>query len=535
MLDKLFSKFKIEYVFITLMTIVMIGVVDYFGKTRPEPTHDSRGNEINVADLTVEEVEKYSGTWFTMLASDNDSICFDINAKQFDGDSTFYFILPEDSDLSHIIFYVRDTYDQFCQRIEGDFSNGPIQVGSESVGIKITRFPLLQMQISQDSPSFSTICDDGLGETIGFGDLAVRTTNDFANENACYRYINGSNSKDDISKAFTLKPRGNATWAYPKHPFSIVFDKPVSLLGMKKHKGYNLIANAKDKSLLKNAVIIDMAKELGVKYQCEYRFVTLFANGQYQGVYMLTSKNRVGKNEINLKPGDYLVNWGGTDLKQPIFYESKMEWLPIETENPYFDIIWPEEDDNIDEKEDFLIGFVRAMEDVDSSDLFDYIDLNSFLRYYWIQEFSMNMDMDYRSVYMYFSSSDRKLHMEPVWDYDMTFGVDETRFDVDLSNPVGWKARNYSWLNYLYNHEVFKTESEKYYNEYFRDAMIHARDSFESQIAMMAEDGQLDLNLWGQDTYGAIQYDTDSYEEWCEEILRFIDDRILFIDGEMSS
>ena len=52
---------------------------------------------------------------------------------------------------------------------------------------------------------------------------------------------------------------------------------------------------------------------------------------------------------------------------------------------------------------------------------YDYIDIDSFINYYLIQELFMNVDVDYSSVFMY-KHGDEKLKFGPIWDFDLSSG-----------------------------------------------------------------------------------------------------------------
>src|SRR5699024_4806536 len=67
----------------------------------------------------------------------------------------------------------------------------------------------------------------------------------------------------------------------------------------------------------------------------------------------------------------------------------------------------------IDEFETLLYS-----KDKDWDKISKMIDVESFIKYYFIQEFSENPDGCRSSVYMYKDGKDDVIHMGPVWDYD---------------------------------------------------------------------------------------------------------------------
>ena len=55
-------------------------------------------------------------------------------------------------------------------------------------------------------------------------------------------------------------------------------------------------------------------------------------------------------------------------------------------------------------------------------DITKLIDVESFAKYYLINEFAENLDTYYSSTYLYKDGSKDVIHMGPTWDYDMAFG-----------------------------------------------------------------------------------------------------------------
>ena len=82
-----------------------------------------------------------------------------------------------------------------------------------------------------------------------------------------------------------IRGRGNSTWGLPKKPYKIKFYSKEKFLG----KGYanakkwTLLANAGDKSLIRNAITSEMGDWLGLKNSPAAKFVDLTLNGQFQG------------------------------------------------------------------------------------------------------------------------------------------------------------------------------------------------------------------------------------------------------------
>ena len=97
-----------------------------------------------------------------------------------------------------------------------------------------------------------------------------------------------------------IKGRGNYSWIdLPKKPFNIKLDDKADLIGSGEAKSYCLIANDQDDTLTRNKSLYDLSGELGL-YYTQSKYVDLYINNQYYGLFQLTDKVEVGKTRINI-------------------------------------------------------------------------------------------------------------------------------------------------------------------------------------------------------------------------------------------
>lgn len=103
-----------------------------------------------------------------------------------------------------------------------------------------------------------------------------------------------------------VKVRGNYTSTYPKRPIRIKFDKKQAMCGLNngtKLKSWVLLAEYKDHSMLRNSVTAFLGNTLlssnGV-YCTDFRYVKVYINDSYNGLYLLVEQQQVNKNRINI-------------------------------------------------------------------------------------------------------------------------------------------------------------------------------------------------------------------------------------------
>lgn len=215
-----------------------------------------------------------------------------------------------------------------------------------------------------------------------------------------------------------LKGRGNGTWVQEKKPYQIKFTGKVDLLGMEKAKKWYLLANATDGAFLRNDLAFKFAKMLDMKYVFEGRFVELYINGDYRGLYYLTHAVEVGKTGVNLKdPLGILVELDNIYGMVETYYETgNGDKLVIK------DVV---EDDRKDvAMVDFLKNYNElevAVKERDFEKIEKLVDVESFAKYFLLSEFIVNPDAYWTSFYFYKDGTEDKIHAGPGWDFDLAF------------------------------------------------------------------------------------------------------------------
>ncbi|MBQ4625622.1 MAG: CotH kinase family protein, partial [Clostridia bacterium] len=97
-----------------------------------------------------------------------------------------------------------------------------------------------------------------------------------------------------------IKGRGNSTWNNPKKPYNIKLDEKANLFGMGKSKKWSLLANYGDESLIRNSAVFSAAQKTGVPYTPMGVSCDVYINGNYEGVYLLTTRVEVDKTRVNI-------------------------------------------------------------------------------------------------------------------------------------------------------------------------------------------------------------------------------------------
>lgn len=216
-----------------------------------------------------------------------------------------------------------------------------------------------------------------------------------------------------------IKGRGNGTWTQEKKPFQIKFENKVDMFGMGRAKKWYLLANALDPTHLRNYAANELSKMLGMEYNIDGRFVEVYCNGEYEGLYYLTHAIEISRSVINLKDENGIL------VELDNFYGNNEEHF--ETRNGDYIVI--KDLVSKDNKEPALTEFLNkyndfemAIEEKNYERIKALVNVESFARYYLVSEFSVNPDAYWTSFYMYKDGKNDKIHAGPVWDFDMAFG-----------------------------------------------------------------------------------------------------------------
>lgn len=270
-----------------------------------------------------------------------------------------------------------------------------------------------------------------------------------------------------------IKGRGNKTWTLPKRPYQIKYNDKVSMLGMKEAKTWLLLAGYTDGSLSRNAIAQTLAKNLGVEYSVEFEPVDLYINNDYMGSFLLTSKIEQDANRVNINKGlgedkDFLLEIDNypDDFQ---FKSSKGHTLTIKS--PKLEgLETTEATAKINEIKAVISKFETALYKTTPTyeELSQIIDMDSFAKFYWVEEYLQNYDFMVGSCYLYYK--DGLIHMGPIWDMDNTLNrsyfVANMNEYYSLGNS-GLKNRrgNTDWYSNLFKVKEFQELVDKYFIE----------------------------------------------------------------------
>ena len=256
--------------------------------------------------------------------------------------------------------------------------------------------------------------------------------------------------------------RGNVTQQMPKKAFAVKLDKKSGVLDMKPHKRWVLLANWKDRTLMRNAVAFGIAKKFketfpndGIAWNPSGQFVELVYNGVHVGNYYLCEQIKIDGNRLDINdpydkddaysgnPADY-----GYLLECDDAYDETWKFLT----KKYIPFLF--KDDGNDDMLNYASTFVRGLEEKitagNYAEAYENMDLTSMVDFLLIQELMMNSEMKHpKSCYTYINNG--KFYAGPIWDFDWN------------TLPV---SSSYSEEGYSYNQSILAKASVKSSSSY---------------------------------------------------------------------
>jgi len=368
---------------------------------------------------------------------------------------------------------------------------------------------------------------------------------------------------NDYNGHITIEKRGNSSQWQEKPPyrFETVDDEGennnVELLGMPEENDWVLYAPWQDKTMIRNVLIYQLSNEMG-RYASRTRYVELYLNNEYRGVYVLMEKIKRDSDRVDvskLEPdeisGDDVT--GGYILKFDWFYTGdNIGGFESEFDEVIYNYHYPKPSDIVTEQEEYIQGYINDFENIMVSD--DYtndstgypsiMNVESFIDFILLQELAKNVDAYRLSTYMYKDkeSIDNKLTAGPIWDFNHGFGNCDYGETWEVYNwlleynPEGGDAMAF-WWELLWQDENFKSKAAQRFTE-LRSTIFsenHINNIIDSISTYLGPSVDRNFSRWPLlgNYIWPNYYIFDTYEEEINYLKSWSADRLAWMDSEL--
>ena len=313
-------------------------------------------------------------------------------------------------------------------------------------------------------------------------------------------FMSPNGTMDYTGELKEIKGRGNASWGLDKKPFQFKLSEEVELYDIPATNKFALVS-ARDYSFLRNYISNEMAKCMGnTTLNCEH--VDLYINNEYQGVYELWNKlepevigifdleerNKEITDKLvssdQITTNTYLDDWNNSITGKWWDYFDEFDEITggylLESDYP---MRYAEEASGFildsgayivskspkylsEDQYDYISDYMRTceallyegLEQDNCDEISKFIDIDSFISKYLVEEVSKNVECSATSQYFY-KDIDDVLYAGPVWDYDSAYGAMDTDTDIDFKSPEGFAAKDvpgtFIWWQLLYYNQAF--------------------------------------------------------------------------------
>ncbi len=453
----------------------------------------------------------------------------------------------------------------FTWVIEGMMNNAPVDTVTETEGKLVLTEAMDNCRITLKVTGYdnlvyyySSLPTLAITSPASIGSLSTKS---YA-KGALTVYTVAGEEKTEYDGAIEVKIRGNTTAYKPKRPLRLKLEKKTDLFGMGESKHWALLANYNDQANLRNKLAYDLGMALGLS-GCESTFVNVIFNGEYQGLYLLCETVRVDEGRVEIfdweetaeeiastiAAAEGLSADKKTELAEGM--KADLDWITNGkfggyTLSDYYDTsgfritggYLIENDEYYDEASKFITengmkmqvhspaalhtsrtmtkylkGYIQDMEDAlyapdrlsdDGKHYSEYMDMDSFLDFFMVNQFFKNVELFYKSCYMY-KDVDGPIVFGPIWDMDWTSG-NHVVLGRPAASPTSWEHdesqdREY-WYRALYNDPWFMVLLCERWSEIQDeiDAMLTEGELLWERIS---DEAVLDHEFWKYPQYSA--------------------------------
>jgi hypothetical protein len=339
-----------------------------------------------------------------------------------------------------------------------------------------------------------------------------------------------------------IRGRGNSTWGMPKKPYRLKLTDRQSLLGMPSSRDWVLLANYSDKTLLRNALALGLGEQIGLAWTPRFAFVEVYLNNRYDGVYLLAENVKVAADRVaidELAEDDVAADviTGGYLLE----VDFRRDGYTMTSATAQLPIVFQDPEEPAPAQEAYIKGYIDAFEAALHSGSFTnpttgyaaYIDVDSFVRWYLVNELFRNVDANMWSSCWMYKPRGGKLFMGPLWDFDLAAGNADYN-DAFLTS--GWHIRSGPWFSRLFQDPAFLARVRQMWNEIKADELPAMFESLNSNSASLQQAQLNNFQRWPiLESYVWPNYRIPgSYTGEIEYLRTWLTARMAWIDSQLN-
>ena len=251
-----------------------------------------------------------------------------------------------------------------------------------------------------------------------------------------------SDPKNNYNGKIGIELRGSSSQMFPKKSYGVetksnsLVTTDFPLLDMPEENDWILYAPYTDKTMIRDVLTYTLDASFG-HWSPRCRFVELFLNGSYEGVYVLMEKIKRNKNRVNIAKltttdnsgadltGGYIIKIDKTTGSSGAGWYSNYSNV---SGNTYYQYDYPKIDVITSSQRTYIQNYTKSMETAlyqekytGTGSYHDFLNDSSFVDFMIINELAKNVDGYRLSSYLYKGKNER-MNCGPIWDFNLGYG-----------------------------------------------------------------------------------------------------------------
>lgn len=506
---------------------------------------------------------------------------------------TNYLFLPASADLANLNVTITRSANDGSLVVAGNQSGQPVTgnaaalnvsaLASETDGYRLLTakvgngkaFTVRVMQATS-LPTVYLTSTDASAHGRAYVDVNKQNTT-----TAALRMIDANGGKIAAANITELKARGNSTFTYAeKKSYQIKLQTASDLLQTGENvKTWVLLANYFDATLMHDKLFKDMAASLQMPYTASCNWVNLYYDGEYRGVYLLSEKNAVKDTGIDItdleamykeKNPEYGTNMTtstGTNAYGGSYTYTTGLTDPADITGGYLLELNHDAPDEVngfvtkkgkgvnvkspewcgDAAMKYISEYYQAFENAvyatdgngnytgineDGKHYYDYVDRDSLVKIFLLQELALSPDGFISSLYFY-KDANGIMYAGPIWDQDMTLGTGWSKY-------ISPDTTDYHYLAEALIHiPDFREAVIAYYNDTFApqaNALITENGTIRGYADCLTDSAEMNFVLWpyiriGDPAEGGHIWQNATYVDVVADMQSWLTKRIAHLDS----
>ena len=442
--------------------------------------------------------------------------------KSWKKDDTYYIFLPSgaDPDQARIV-----TNPLFPIRIDGRNVDGETVCGAFPIFEKLPLTHRKRGKIQEETVGF---CQSenvpALYIDTASGSMDYIHEEKGNAEPGKLRLYRDDGTLDCDAQISAINGRGNSTWGLDKKPYSFELAQREDLLAMGAAKKWILLADAYDHTHMGNKMCYDLAAKAGCAYTPECRWVDLYLNGNYVGLYLLSERVEVDAQRVDIpESGSFLISKERPDRafgrSYASFFSRREYFYRIHhagMEEEGIRQIWQSVEDAIFAEDGIDPRTGKSWEEL--------IDVDSWARQYLICDSFMDCDAGHLSKFFYYDPRSDLVFAGPLWDMDAIYygfyGYSINLLASGRRFAADWGKETMFYR--LSQKDSFRQTVNRLYREEFRPLLLElAETGMDQYLEQIHSSSNLNNILWD------ICYTEDivlDRKNWLLERIAFFDE-----------